>query len=134
MLRKKRDRSDNLAHSPPPAATTAGFERPEPRLSRIGIFRPLRIKDFAILWSGMTISLLGDGIYLVAIAFQVYELSNSPTALSVVFFAWTAPMVLFFLLAGVLTDRFDRRWLMLFADVVRGISLGVMGILSMTGT
>jgi DHA3 family tetracycline resistance protein-like MFS transporter len=133
MLKKNRDRCDNLVHSPPPAAASAGVDVREPRMSRVGILRPLRIKDFAILWSGMTISLLGDGIYLVAIAFQVYELSNSPTALSVVFFAWTAPMVLFFLLAGVLTDRFDRRWLMLTADVIRGVSLGVMGVLSITG-
>jgi MFS family permease len=133
MLRKNRDRSDEVTHTAPPAAATAGIEMPEPRLSRIGILRPLRIKDFAILYSGMTISLLGDGIYLVAIAFQVYELSNSPTTLSVVFFAWTAPMVLFFLLSGVLTDRFDRRYLMLFADVLRGLSLGVMGYLSITG-
>src|SRR5688572_5070859 len=110
MLRKNRKKHENLPHTAPPAAAAAGFDAHEPRLSRIGIMRPLRIKDFAILWSGMTISLLGDGIYVVAIAFQVYELSNSPSALSVVFFAWTAPMVLFFLMAGVLTDRFDRRW------------------------
>ncbi|MCA1703793.1 MAG: MFS transporter, partial [Actinobacteria bacterium] len=71
--------------------------QPTSSKSRIGILRPLKTRDFALLWSGMTISLLGDGIYLVAIAFQVYRLSNSPAALSTVFFAWTAPMVLFFL-------------------------------------
>jgi len=81
----------------------------------------------------MTISLIGDGIYLVAIAFQVYALSNSPTALSLVFFAWTLPMVLLFLLTGVLADRFDRRMLMIAADVVRGASIGAMGVLSVTG-
>jgi MFS family permease len=133
MLRKNRKKHESLPHTPPPAAAAAGFDTHEPRLSRIGIMKPLRIKDFAILWSGMTISLLGDGIYVVAIAFQVYDLSNSPSALSVVFFAWTAPMVLFFLMAGVLTDRFDRRWLMLFADVIRGVSLGIMGALSISG-
>lgn len=132
MLKRNRTRNHEQIHSPPTAAECI-VERPEPRMSRIGILRPLKIKDFALLWSGMTISLLGDGIYLVAIAFQVYELSNSPTALSVVFFAWTAPMVLFFLLAGVLTDRFDRRKLMVAADVIRGLSLGIMGILSIGG-
>ncbi|MEA2461716.1 MAG: hypothetical protein QOH90_1893 [Actinomycetota bacterium] len=101
--------------------------------SRIGIFRPLKARDFALLWGGMTISLLGDGIYLVAIAFQVYKLSNSPSALSIVFFAWTAPMVFFFLVSGVMTDRFDRRVMMIGADVIRGVSVGVMGALSVTG-
>jgi MFS family permease len=101
--------------------------------SRIGIFRPLKIRDFALLWSGMTISLLGDGIYIVAIAFQVYEISNSPAALSSVFFAWTAPMLFCFLFTGVLTDRIDRRWMMIAADVIRGLAIGAIGILSVMG-
>lgn len=101
--------------------------------SRIGIFKPLKSRDFALLWSGMTISLLGDGIYLVAVAFQVYELSNSPAALSKVFFAWTAPMLLVFLVAGVLTDRMDRRKMMIAADVIRGLSMGALGYLSLAG-
>ena len=50
----------------------------------------------------MTVSLLGDGIYLVAIAWQTYELSNAPTALSIVGVAWTLPIVLFVLVGGVL--------------------------------
>ena len=49
-----------------------------------GMLRPLAIRDFALLWAGMTVSLLGDGIYFVTIAWQVYELSNAPTALAVV--------------------------------------------------
>jgi DHA3 family tetracycline resistance protein-like MFS transporter len=81
----------------------------------------------------MTVSLLGDGIYLVAIAFQVYELSNSPTALSIVFVAWTAPMVVFFLLAGVLSDRFDRRKLLIASDLIRCIAIGSMGLLAISG-
>jgi DHA3 family tetracycline resistance protein-like MFS transporter len=101
--------------------------------SRIGILRPLKIRDFALLWSGMTISLLGDGIYAVAVAFQVYELSNDPAALSMVFVAWTAPMLVFFLIAGVLTDRLDRRLMMIAADVIRGMAIGAIGFLSLTG-
>ena len=41
----------------------------------------------------MTISLLGDGIYLVAVAWQVYDLNNDPLALSLVGTAWTLGMV-----------------------------------------
>ena len=53
-------------------------QAPEPRrrarLSRLGILRPLRIKDFALLWAGATVSLAGDGVYVVALAWQVYDL------------------------------------------------------------
>ena len=47
-------------------------------MNRIGVLRPLRIRDFALVWTGMTVSLLGDGIYMVAIAWQVYSISNTP--------------------------------------------------------
>ena len=83
------------------------------RLGGLRILRPLGIRDFALLWTGMTVSLLGDGIYFVAIAWQVYELSNAPTALSIVGVAWTLPQVLFLLLSGVISDRFDRRRVMI---------------------
>lgn len=133
---KKRKQQENFIHTNPtvvhdgPSAVTPAREG---RTSKVGVLKPLRYRDFRVLWTGMTVSLLGDGIYLVAIAFQVYELSNSPTALSVVFFAWTAPMVLFFLLSGVLSDRFDRRMLMIASDVLRGVSVAAMGFLSLSG-
>jgi MFS family permease len=80
----------------------------------------------------MTVSLLGDGIYFVAIAWQVYELSNAPTALSVVGVAWTLPQVLFVLLSGVISDRFDRRRVMIVADLVRGVAIAAIGVLAVT--
>ena len=64
---------------------------------RFRILVPLRHRDFRFLWSGMTVSLLGDGITTIALAWQAYELSNAPTALSVVGVAWTLPNVLLLL-------------------------------------
>ena len=64
--------------------------------NRIRILRPLRIRDFALLWTGMTVSFLGDGLYTVAIAWQVYTLSNAPTALAVVGVAWMLPQAAYF--------------------------------------
>jgi MFS family permease len=100
---------------------------------QLKILRPLSIRDFALLWTGMTVSLLGDGIYLVAIAWQVYDLSNAPTALSIVGLAWTLPMVLFLLIGGVLSDRFDRRMILIAADVLRFVAIAAIGVLSLTG-
>ena len=102
-------------------------------LSGVKIFHPLRIRDFALLWTGLTVSLVGNGIYLVAIAWQVYELSNAPTALALVGAAWFAPQVVFLLLGGVISDRFERRFVMVFADVVRGVVIAILGALSVSG-
>ena len=97
------------------------------------MLRPLAIRDFALLWTGMTVSLLGDGLYTVAIAWQVYSISNAPTALAVVGIAWTAPQVLLLLLGGVVSDRFERRLVLLLSDAVRGSAIAAIGVLSVTG-
>ena len=96
------------------------------------ILQPLRERDFALLWGGLTISLLGDGIYLVAVAWQVYDLSNTPSALALVGLAWSIGLALFLLTGGVVSDRFDRRRVMIAADLVRAAALVVIGVLAAT--
>ena len=101
---------------------------------RLQMLAPLRHREFRLLWAGMTVSLLGDGIFYVALPWQVYQLSNAPTALSVVGIAMTVPHIVLLLLGGVVSDRFDRRRIMMFADVLRGAAVGALGILSLAGT
>jgi DHA3 family tetracycline resistance protein-like MFS transporter len=81
----------------------------------------------------MSVSLVGDGVYFVALAWQVYDLSGSPTALSIVGVAWSFPLALFVLLGGVVTDRVERRRVMIAADLLRALAVAVIGILSVTG-
>lgn len=104
------------------------------RRARIRMLRPLDLRDFRFLWAGMTVSLLGDGAFLIAIAWQVYELSNAPTALSVVGVAASLPHVLFLAIGGVTSDRLDRRRVMVAADCVRGLAVAAMGALALAGT
>jgi MFS family permease len=99
----------------------------------VKLLRPLRERDFALLWAGMTISLLGDGIFLVAEAWQVYDLDNDPLALSLVGTSWTLGMVAFLLTGGLISDRADRRLVLIGADLVRAAALVGMGVLSITG-
>jgi DHA3 family tetracycline resistance protein-like MFS transporter len=103
------------------------------RLRRVRLLEPLAQRDFALLTAGSTVSLLGDGFFFIALAWQVYELSNAPTALSLVGVAWTLPLVFFLLLGGVFTDRYDRRRLLISADLLRAIAVGLIGILSISG-
>jgi DHA3 family tetracycline resistance protein-like MFS transporter len=81
----------------------------------------------------MCVSLLGDGVFLVALAWQVYGLSDAPSALSLVGIAMTVPTVALLLLGGVVSDRFERRRVMLAADVVRGLAVGALALLALTG-
>jgi MFS family permease len=103
------------------------------RLRSLRLLVPLRRRDYALLTAGSTVSLLGDGFFGVALAWQVYEISNIPTALSIVGAAWTAPLIAFILLGGVFSDRYDRRWMMIGADAVRAAAIGFLGLLSISG-
>jgi MFS family permease len=99
-------------------------------LARVKLLEPLRLRAFRFVWAGMTISLVGDGVTLVAIAWQVYQLSNLATALGVVMMSMSVPQILLLLFGGIVSDRFERRWVMLGADLVRGLALLALGALS----
>ena len=103
------------------------------RLAGARIVQPLHERDFALLTGGSAISLIGDGFFHVALAWQVYQISNVPTALAFVGVAATLPLVIFILIGGMFSDRYDRRRLMIGADLLRGLAIGVLGVLSISG-
>jgi MFS family permease len=103
------------------------------RARRVRLLTPLAHRDFRLLWIGMSVSLLGDGVLLVALAWQVYTLSGTPSAMSVVGVALAAPQIALVLVGGVVSDRFDRRKVMLASDLVRGGCLAVLAVLALTG-
>lgn len=100
---------------------------------RVGVFRAFSIRDFRLLWTGLSVSLFGDGLFLVALAWQTYELSSSPSALAMVGLAWTVPMVVLLLFGGVISDRYNRRRIMIVSDVLRGSAVAAIGVLSVLG-
>jgi MFS family permease len=100
---------------------------------RLRILTPLRHRDFRLLWTGMTVSLLGDGIMTVALVWQAYEISDAPTAFAMVGFSMTIPHVLLLLVGGVVSDRFERRRVMFAADLVRMAAVVALGLLSVYG-
>ena len=102
-------------------------------VARRGLAAPLRHRDFRLLWAGMCVSLLGDGVFIVALAWQVYQLSDAPTAMGVVGVAMTVPTIAFLLIGGALSDRLNRRHLMLAADIARMLAAGALAMLSLTG-
>ena len=101
---------------------------------RVRLFAPLAVRDYRLLVGGMSVSLLGDGLFLVALAWQVYALSNAPTALASVGIAMTIPTIVCLLIGGAVSDRHDRRLVMLCADAVRALALAALAVLSVSGS
>ena len=102
--------------------------------ARARLIAPLAHRDFRVLWMGMTASMIGDGVFLVAMAWETYLLWNAPVALSVVAIGMTVPTVVFLLAGGVVSDRYDRRRVMFCADVVRAVAVGAVAALALSGT
>src|SRR3712207_9308982 len=62
--------------------------------------RPLRHRDFRLLWTGLAVSLVGSGLWLVALAWQGIELGGGPTELSLVTALFSGGLVAFVLIGG----------------------------------
>jgi MFS family permease len=101
-----------------------------PGTGRGGLLRPLAERDFRLLWAGQAISLVGDGVLTVALAWQTLQLSSSPTALALVMFARATPRIVLMLLGGVISDRLPRRLVMLAADLVQALAVAVIALLA----
>jgi MFS family permease len=101
-----------------------------PLYQRVGVLRPLQHRDFRLLWIGQTVSMIGDGVYIFAVAWFVYkDLHASPATFALVGFAWSAPQVLLLLATGALSDRMDRRHLMIIGDLLRLCAITAIGAL-----
>lgn len=119
----------------PPGGTPAEAGSAEPgRSLQAGPRVLLAQRDFRLLFMGRCVSLLGDGAFLVAVAWQAYTISDAPTALSLIGIAMTMPLIALLLAGGVVSDRHDRRKVMLSADAVRAVLLVAMGALALSGT
>jgi MFS family permease len=81
-------------------------------------FTPLRrSREFRLLFAGGAVSYLGRQLGVVAIPFQVFELTHSSLAVGMVGLASLGPLVGFSLLGGAIADAVDRRKLLLLTQV-----------------
>lgn len=96
----------------------------------MSVFRALSNRSFALLWSGQTISRLGDSLYTIALAWWVLEKTGSAAAMGVVLICSTIPMLLLLLVGGVVVDRLPRVRLMLASDLSRGALVSLIAFLA----
>lgn len=92
--------------------------------------RALRHRPFALVWTGQTISRLGDSLYRIALAWWVLEETGSAEAMGTVLMIAFAPMLIFLLLGGVMVDRLPRLRVMFAADVLNGLVVGIVAYLA----
>ncbi len=95
--------------------------------------RPLRSGPaFRRLWVGTTLSRLGGQLTMVAVLYQVWELTGSPAAVGVLGLVQAVPMVVFGLAGGSLADAVDRRRLVLLTTVGQLVVAGLLAVQAFT--
>ena len=87
---------------------------------------------FVATVTGQALSLVGDGLVPLTIAFASLQVAG-PGALGVVLAANRVPIAVLVLFGGVLGDRWNRRAVMVGADLLRVGTQMVTGLLLITG-
>jgi MFS family permease len=93
----------------------------------------LRGRDFRLVFGAASVSLVGDGVLPVALAFAVLDLTGSATDLGLVLAARTLALVASLLVGGVVADRVGRRRVMIASDLVRLAAQAAIGALLLGG-
>jgi len=93
----------------------------------------LRQRDFRLVFGAFAVSVLGDRMVNVALAFAVLGLGGSATDVGIVLACRTLPLVGSLLIGGVVADRMSRQTVMVAADLSRFVTQGVLAALVITG-
>jgi MFS family permease len=93
----------------------------------------LRERQYRLLFTGQAVSLLGDGMVNVALAFAVIHLGGGASEIGVVFTARSLALVSCLLVGGVVADRLPRRTILICTDIVRLASQGALAATLIAG-
>src|SRR5688572_7193972 len=108
-------------------------QQPERHRGVSEMFRAFRHRNFLLFWSGAFLSNTGTWMQAVAQGWLVLQLSNSAFWLGVDAFMSTAPGLVFTLVGGVFADLVDRRKLLIYSQIVAGLTALILGTLIVTG-
>lgn len=90
-------------------------------------------KNLFLLIQGQAVSCLGSTLYSVVASLWAYEMTGSVLIMSVVYSVSNIARLVMFPFAGVIVDRFRRRDLIVFSDVICGLSMLVVAFAAMKG-
>ena len=79
-------------------------------------------KPFFFIWLGQVVSLIGSGLTSFAIGVWVYQETGNVTLFTLIATSAALPAIVLSPIAGVLVDRFDRKWMLIASDTGAALS------------
>lgn len=96
-------------------------------------FAIFRYRDFRLFWAGSFLSAMGTQFTTVAMAWQIYELTNSAFQIGMLGLARALPQIFLLLFAGLLADAMNRRKLMMCTQVALFCTSATLALLTFAG-
>src|SRR5438105_11765322 len=101
--------------------------------ARPGALAAFRSRDFRLLWAGQTVSLVGDGAFLIALGWKTTQVTGKASSLAILLALHGLALLSTLLLGGALADRYSRRLLMIASDLARCATIAGLAAADATG-
>lgn len=90
-----------------------------------------RNKNLLTLWTGQTVSIIGDAFFNLAVMWVVFEQTSSVLSSAMVGVIWHLSSVFFAPLGGILADKFDRKMLLIIIHLLSALITLILGIVTL---
>ena len=100
---------------------------------RLRVLEALRHHDFRLLWSGQTVSQIGDAAFVVALGWRAFTLTHEASSLGIVLMVEALGLITTLLIGGVLADRYSRKWLLIGSDLARAAVIAALALVDASG-
>ncbi|MCV7220229.1 tetracycline efflux MFS transporter Tet(V) [Mycolicibacterium elephantis] len=97
------------------------------------VLAPFRIREYRLLIAAVSLFIFAEGMWAVAMALQVIELSNDPASLSLVATCLGTGLVAFVLVGGIAADRFNQRAIIIAVEAVNAVAVSAVAALGLVG-
>lgn len=106
---------------------------PDNRTALSQIWVSLKTRNFRLYFYGMCVSLIGTWMQQIAMSWLVYKLTGSVFLLATITFMAQIPILLATPFMSVLTDRFNRRNILLFTQSLSALQALILAALTLSG-
>jgi MFS family permease len=99
----------------------------------VGRLAAFRYRDFRLFWLSLFISNIGTWMQMTAVNWLLYQLTDSPMQLGLNGVFRAVPSIALGLFSGTFVDRYDRRRLLLWTQMILGFLAVALGVLDQSG-
>ncbi|HVC22976.1 MAG TPA: MFS transporter [Candidatus Dormibacteraeota bacterium] len=114
--------------APPGSSTEAAVDS-----GPTGFRQVLRGRDFRLLWGAQVAAQLGDKFFAFSLLLSIYSLTHLYLSDAALLLAYTIPAVFLSIPAGIFADRYDKKTLMIWTNLSRGVMVLGVPLLEITG-